>query len=394
MTVPTTAVWYPGVRGVPAKGMVPYAQRLEEGGVDQVFTWDFLSGILSRVGWSDSFSPAAKVIPDADSFFDPFVQLGMAAGATENLGLSVCATNAIRNGPAEIMRMAMTLADASGGNTVVTVGTGEKQNTQPFGYSRKQGVGRLEDHFRLYRQYWDNEEPFDFDGNYWKVKNAYIGGARSHRPKMLLAGAGPKALDIAARYADGWVIPAPAAFAHVEDWAAKVVEMKEKVESYGRDPDEFICGIEAIALIHEDEGAIEEAIDHSEFVASFASLYGRMAHEEWEREPGVELCRPREYNYTLDHLPNEVTKAEYDAVMAKVGRKMKEKSFVHGTHRQVADHWQQYVDAGASWVGFLDFAPFVFGIEETENCLDRNIDVCRMLKGLPARTPQTAGAAD
>lgn len=41
----------------------------------------------------------------------------------------------------------------------------------------------------------------------------------------------------------------------------------------------------------------------------------------------------------------------------------------------------------------LDFAPFVFGIEETENCLDRNIDVRRTLKGLPARTPAATAAA-
>lgn len=376
----TTAVWYPGVRGVPAKGIIPYAQRLEKGGVDQVFTWDFLTGILPRVAWSESFSPVASVLPDGDSFYDPFVQLGMAAGATERLGVSVCATNGLRQGPAEIMRMAMTLADASGGNAIVTVGAGEMQNTHPFGYNRKQGVSRLEDHFRLYNLLWENQEPFSFEGNVWKFRNAYIGGARSHQPKMLLAGAGPRALDIAARYADGWVIPAPAAFAHVEDYAAKVVEMRGRVESYGRDPDDFICGVEAIALIHEDEGAIQDAIDHSEFIASFASIYGRMAHAEWEQEDDVELARPRDYNYTLDLLPNEVTREENDAVMAKVSRAMKSKSFVHGTHQQVADHWMQYVEAGASWIGFLDFAPFVFGLEEAINCLDRNIDVCRMLK--------------
>jgi phthiodiolone/phenolphthiodiolone dimycocerosates ketoreductase len=203
---------------------------------------------------------------------------------------------------------------------------------------------------------------------------------------MLMAGAGPRALDIAARYADGWVIPAPAAFAHVEEYAAKVTEVKQKVEAYGRDPEAFIFGVEAIALIHEDPAAIEDAIDNSEFVASFASIYGRMAHAEWESEDDVELARPRDYNYTLDLLPNEVTQAENDAVMAKVSRAMKSKSFAHGTRQEVTDHWMQYVDAGASWIGFLDFAPFVFGLEEATNCLDRNIDVCRMLKAAAGAT--------
>lgn len=385
----STAVWYPGVRGLPARGMVPYAQGLEAGGVDQVFTWDFLTGILPRVAWGQTFSPAASVLPDGDSFFDPFVLLGMAGGATENLGLSVCATNGIRTGPAEMMRMAMTIADASQGNTIVCVGSGEKQNTVPFGYKRTEGLARLEDHFRLYRELWDNEEPFSFQGNIWNFEDAYIGGARTHRPKMYLAGAGPKALDIAAKYADGWCTVVPAAFAHVEHYADTVKEMREKVESYGRDPDEFDFAVEAIALIHEDEGAIEEAIDHSEFITCFSSIYGRMAHHEWEWEDDVELVRPRDYNYTFHLLPNQVKKEEHDAVMARVSRTMKEKSFVHGTAPKVAEHWNQYVEAGASWVGFLDFAPFVFGIDEAENCLARNIEVCRLMKAA-AGTPATA----
>lgn len=375
-----TAVWYPGVRGVPARGIVPYAQRLEQAGVDQVFTWDFLTGILPRVAWGDSFSPAAKLLPDGDSFYDPFALLGLAGGATQDLGLSVSATNAIRNGPAEVYRLAMTLADASRGNSVVCVGTGEKQNTVPFGYSRTQGVLRLEDHFRLYQQLWDNTEPFSFEGNHWQFRNAYIGGAREHRPRMIVAGAGPRALDIAARYADGWMVPVPAALAHVDDFALEVKKMKEAVERYGRDPDQFTVAIEAIALIHEDPAEIERQIDDSEFIASFASIYGRMAHKEWEAEPDVPLARDRDYNYTLHLLPNEVTKEENDAVMAKVTRAMKTKSFVHGNARQVVDHFQRYVDAGCNWVGFLDFAPFVFGLEEAGACLERNIEACTMLK--------------
>jgi phthiodiolone/phenolphthiodiolone dimycocerosates ketoreductase len=376
----TTAVWYPGVRGVPAKGIIPYAQRLEAAGVDQVFTWDFLSGILPRVAWRDSFSPVASMLPDGDSFYDHVALLGLAGGATQNLGLSVVATNGIRTGPAEMYRMAMTLADASGGNSVVTLGTGEKQNTVPFGYKRSEGLARLEDHFRLYQLLWERDEPFSFEGNIWKYTNAYIGTARTHRPKMWIAGAKEKALDIAARYADGWLTVVPAAYAHVEDYAKTVQEVRRKVESYGRDPDQFSFGVEAIALVHEDEQAIQNAIDHSEFVTCFSSIYGRMAHQEWEREPDVELVRPRDYNYTFNLLPNDVTEQEHYAVMAKVSRAMKEKSFVHGNAKQVAAHWQGYVDAGATWVGFLDFAPFVFGLEDAGNCLERNIEVCQLLQ--------------
>src|SRR5437763_9371299 len=125
----TTAVWYPGMRGASARDVIPFAQALERGGVDQIFTWDFLTGILPRCAWTPEFSPAAAALPDGDSFYDPFVTLGIAAGATTNLGASVVATNAIRNGPAEMMRMALTLADASRGSTIIAVGTGEKQNT-------------------------------------------------------------------------------------------------------------------------------------------------------------------------------------------------------------------------------------------------------------------------
>lgn len=374
-----TAVWYPGVRGAGAKDVIPFARALEQGGVDQIFTWDFLTGILPRAAWTPEFSPAAAVLPDGDSFYDPFVTLGIAGGATTNLGLSVVATNAIRNGPAEMMRMALTLAQASGGNTIIAVGTGEKQNTYPFGYRRTEGLARLEDHFRLYRLLREADEPFTFEGNVWQYRNAYIGTIRSHLPKMYVAGTGPRALDIAARYADGWLTVCPAAFAHVEHYAETVAEMRRKVEQYGRDPDAFEFAVEAIALVNDDEEAIQRAIDESEFVACFASLYGRMAHHEWE-EDGVPLARPRDYNYTFHLLPNEVTRGEYDDTIKKVSRKMKENSFVFGPAKVVAAHWAEYVEAGASWVGFLDFAPFVFGLEDAPNCLARNIEVSRLLK--------------
>jgi phthiodiolone/phenolphthiodiolone dimycocerosates ketoreductase len=375
----TTACFYYGFRHAPAKAVVPFAQGLEQAGVDHMWMFDFLTGFLPRAAWTKEFSPAAEILPDSDSFYDPYVVMGMAAAGTTRLGLAMLATNACRQGPAEVMRMALTLADATNGKAIVGVGTGERIQTEPFGYRRSEGIARLEDHFRLYRLLQDCDGPFSFEGNVWRYDNAYIGTTRRHQPKMWAVGAGPRLLDIAARYADGWLTWAPGGFPDAEVYARQAREMKQRLERYGRDPECFDFGLQAGVMLHDDPDVIENMFEHSDFLAYFSALYGRFNHGAWKQE-GVPPVFPNDWNYSLRFLPNEVTRGQFEATVKQVPRAMKERSLFSGAPKEAATHLRGYVDAGVTWVGLLDFLPFVLGLAEAPASLERTAVALSLLK--------------
>jgi len=69
-------------------------------------------------------------LPDCDSFQDPFVAGTFGLAATKELGIAV-STDAIRNGPAELLQTMLTLADATDGNAVLMLGAVKSSRLDP-----------------------------------------------------------------------------------------------------------------------------------------------------------------------------------------------------------------------------------------------------------------------
>src|SRR5437660_9666370 len=113
------------VRSAPPEMVATYAQMLEaSGGVDYLWVWDVLAGLWPRAMWTPEYTPAAESLPCGDSWYDPWIMLGLAA-ATTKLNFLI-GTNCIRQGPAEIVRAMLTLAGGSEGRrTICALGTGE-----------------------------------------------------------------------------------------------------------------------------------------------------------------------------------------------------------------------------------------------------------------------------
>src|SRR5437588_8602979 len=122
-----TMMVFPGDRSVSPTAVVPYAQMLEaSGAVDYLWMWDVIGGWLPRHLWTPENSPMAEIITDFDAWYDPVVLLGLAAASTTKLRMTLCGTNCVRQGPAEVVRSMLTLAAlAEGRRTICGVGTGE-----------------------------------------------------------------------------------------------------------------------------------------------------------------------------------------------------------------------------------------------------------------------------
>jgi len=374
----TTGYPFDNHRSTPVTAIGEFANMLHGTGVvDYVCLWDELSGWFPESLWHPELAPLAAVM-DQHSTYDPFVQGAFALAGNPDMGLRMT-TDAIRTGPVELLRKVLTLASASNRPVVCSIGAGEVRQTRPYGYKRIEGLRRLEDVFTLVRRLYDEPGPWSQETNFWNYRNATIGVERpANRPEFWALGAGPKLLDIAARYADGLEVATPSAKRTPEELAETVQSVRRQVEGYGRDPDGFGFGILNVCICHEDVEVIEQVLD-SKVVKFFAGQLGRFDSSQWRNE-GETPVMPDGWHYALKWLPFVQDEAEAERIISSVTRSMVRKSFHIGTPEQMAALNGEFVEAGADFVATLDFTPLVLGPAEGIESIRRFSQVFAQLK--------------
>jgi phthiodiolone/phenolphthiodiolone dimycocerosates ketoreductase len=163
--------------------------------------------------WAPEYTGLAALLPDVDSFPDPFAMASLHLAATDRLGVTL-ATDAIRRGPAEVMQSMLTLSSLSGEHRppILQMGAGQRKQCKPFGWKRTQGLKRFEDQLRFIDAFWSTDGPVNMEGNHWSYSEARIGrGGTQVRPRVWALGGGPRLIDLATTYADGFATSVPSA---------------------------------------------------------------------------------------------------------------------------------------------------------------------------------------
>lgn len=353
------------------------ALALEQSGVvDYYCAFEQLSGLTPRTIWNTSTTPNAELLPDSDSFPDAFQLVAFAAAATRSLGIGVT-TDSLRRGPAELMQAMLTLANATEGNAVLMMGAGEVKQTKPFGHKRSQGLARLEDQLRLFHMLLDCEEPFDFEGNFYQCREAYVGTVRPHRPKIWAMGGGPQLIELAAKYADG-LCSWPGGYLGPDQWSETVAKVKEALMRNGRNVEDFTFGMWFMPLVHEDPAMVEKGLENP-LVKYFAASCGKLNQQFWEEE-GMEPVYPPGWHYAQKLLPLSVSKEEAEDAIARTTRDHVLKSYPCGSPKEVAVNIQDWVSAGLDQVILFDMLPIALTAEEGSGSLDHVVEICRHLK--------------
>jgi phthiodiolone/phenolphthiodiolone dimycocerosates ketoreductase len=367
-------------RYVPFEEGAALAQAFEASGVvDDILMWDQLAWFFPPSLWTPENSPMAEYQPDAHSFGDVFMLAGYLHRAAPKLGI-VLSTDAVRRGPAEMMQSWLTLSEMTGGRAILQVGAGEAKQCKPFGYKRSQGLGRLEDLLSITNEWWEKKGgPIDREGNYWTMKNAYIGAQMSHKPNLWALGGGPRLLDIATSHADGMAYVTPHAWDTPERAAEEISQLKEQIEAKGRDPEKFQFGIWVSALLHEDPDVITQAIANP-LMRWMSAVWGRMNQAEWGKI-GIKAAMPDDYHYAMKLLPIDVTAEEAQEVIARVSPEQQRLSWVHGTPQEVGAKLRDFAEAGVTWISVADVLPMTFPPDDAAKALDRTLEVCSIIKG-------------
>jgi phthiodiolone/phenolphthiodiolone dimycocerosates ketoreductase len=351
------------------------------GAVDYMQVWDQLTSWYPQQLWTPQNTPLASVMPDCDSFPDMWTMAGYASALAPELGI-VMSTDSIRRGPAELAQSMLTLADLTGGRAIVQIGAGEIKQAKPFGWKRSHGIKRLEDLYRIFDKLMAEDGPINFEGHHTTLEGAWIGTAKANRPQLWGLGGGPRIIDLATTYADGFCTMAPFVWTSPERVAEERAEMREQLERKGRDPDTFRFGIWATMLLHDDPNVVDQALDNK-LTRWLTAIAGRIVQSDWDAE-GIEPPMPRDFHYAMHMLPLSMGAAEVEEWAGRATREMTERSFFYGAPADAAAQLQPFIEAGVDFVGILDMAAFILEPEELPAALGRSIEVSANLKAQAA----------
>jgi phthiodiolone/phenolphthiodiolone dimycocerosates ketoreductase len=382
-----TAITILADRHFPASAALDAARAIEAGGTtDYLATFDQMAGWCPPHLWTPENSGLYSLRPDADSLADGFAMLSAMAAVAPNMGTAI-STDSIRRGPAELMQTMLTLAHLTRGRAQFHIGAGEIKQTKAYGWNRYEGMNRLEDALRLAKLFWEEDEPFAFEGHHWRMEHATLGTARQHKPQIWGIGGGPKMYELATTYADGFGTCVPWVAYSPERWHEMVTEIKARLEAKGRDPEEFQFGIYAAMLLHDDPAVIEASL-RNPFIKWSSACLGRFKMSDWTSE-GLEPPLPLDWHYSRNMLPHHMTPAEIDAIVDKVTPELAHKAWLLGSPAEIATQLEGFIDAGATWINICDVLPAVLESQEMPLALERQT----RLAGLIKRASTTAALA-
>jgi phthiodiolone/phenolphthiodiolone dimycocerosates ketoreductase len=366
-----TSAFLWGDRHFPPAVVAEQAKALEQSGVVDFMSHSTQMGsFIPRQLWSTDNAPMAAMLGDPDSLQDAFLMAAYSHAAAPSLGVSML-TDGLRIGPAQLTQMMLTLAHMTEGRTIFNFGAGEMKQCKPFGYKRSHGLKSLEDLVGVFNSFWESEEPIDYDGNHTELQQAFLGGAKPHRPVIHAMGGGPKLMDIATSHCDGLSTAAPCTWATPEEAAERIAELKGELERKGRDPDAFGFGIFCPVLIHEDEGVLDQALDN-DIVRWIAATFGRIQGADWAKS-GLDSPTPEGWTYYQRFLPQSTDDAFVVEVLSKTTREHAEKGYLWGTPERVADQLRAYGEAGVTFVAPADYLPVVSDPEDAQGAVGRSI---------------------
>ncbi len=138
-------------------------------------------------------------------FWESVSIAGAMCAATSRIEVGHSVINAPYRSAALIAKIAETLDEIAAGRFILGIGLGNTMDYDEFGVRADQRYSRFAEAIEIIHALLRTGRA-DFDGEYQFARRAELvpRGPRPHGPPIVIAARGPKMMQLAARYADGW----------------------------------------------------------------------------------------------------------------------------------------------------------------------------------------------
>jgi phthiodiolone/phenolphthiodiolone dimycocerosates ketoreductase len=348
--------------------------------VDDVWFGDHTVAMLPESVWDPATNPLARIVPDLDAYFDPTAVIARYA-SRYRMPMGTSVTDAVRRTPADLARAWATLSHVTGGRAILGIGSGESENTEPYGQSMARSVTRLEDTLEALRAAWDSEgRPVDHEGAFhtWRHAKFALRGWADRPPPVWVAAQGPRACAIAGRLGDGWI--------HVheglERWQEASILVSKSAREAGRDPASLERSLVIAGLLLGRPGDYDKACAAPTMRAAALALRASA----WA-DAGAEHPLGADFGGFSSHDPSLLTAERMADAGAAVTPQLLRKLMPCGSAAEVRRYLAPFVTDGLTHVLVINLAP-TCGIGVGVRSMREQSTLTHLLKamrpGLPA----------
>ncbi|QPC82655.1 TIGR03560 family F420-dependent LLM class oxidoreductase [Phototrophicus methaneseepsis] len=194
-----------------------------------------------------------------------WTSLTYAASHTERIEFGPLVTPVTFRHPSMNVKYASAISDLSGGRLILGMGIGwQIREHESYGIDFpdvNERYERLEDALNMTKLLFESEEPIDYEGKHYHLKEAMLlprpiqGG-----PPILIGGNGPKrTLPMAAKYADEW----NAVFIDPETYKDRTERLNDLLEKEGRQPGDVKRSLMTRVFYGKDDAALQALIKNT-----------------------------------------------------------------------------------------------------------------------------------
>lgn len=220
---------------------------------------------VEAAGLEGLWAPDHFMLGPKHQEYEVWTLLSALAERTDDMELGPLVGSVTYRNPALLAKMATTVDILSEGNLRLGLGAGwhdEEHHAYNFDYPDiEDRIEMLDESIHVLKTMFTDAEP-TFHGEYYRVENAYNEPkpVQDPHPPIVVGGAGPKLLRVAARHADEWNVEISGR-ARGPPIDFKVEKFDEYLEEAGRDPEDVERSWLAHILVREDEKELQRLCD-------------------------------------------------------------------------------------------------------------------------------------
>jgi len=328
--------------------------------------------------WTPEFTDLAKASPSPHRHLDGLAIASAAAVLTSQVPVAMCVVDTVRRHPAMLAQTALTIDHLSKGRFILGLGSGELENTVPYGFDFAKPVSRFEEALKVIKLLWHSDGLVDFEGQFYTLEHArldteLLGGKA---PPIWTGAIGPRMLGITGREADGWW---PTGSYTPEDYAAKLEIILDAGDAAGRDMSQFTPALTQICLIG-DEGEIAEMLEQP----MVKSIILMLTAEDL-RQFGHQHPMGPDWRGIQDLNPTVLTRERMIRFCDELDTQAIRDIFPVGTPKQVAIKVKGMIDAGLQVYKLMEYGSMGglrFSANSAQKVRETEDEIARLCEGV------------
>ncbi len=352
---------------------------LDSGRYHSIWLPDHMVSFWPESIWTPEFTDLAITSPSPHRHLDGLAVAAAAAVLTEKTPLATSVVDTVRRHPSLLAQTALTIDHLSKGRFILGLGSGETENTVPYGFDFAKPVARFEESLKVIRLLWESDGPVDFEGKFYHLHHARLDTEPYNGcfPRIWIGAAGPRMLDITGRYADGWW---PAGAWTPEDYAAKLAVIRASAERAGRDPMAIIPANIQTCLIG-DDAELDEILN-----APLVKAHVLQISSELLRARGFAHPLGENWNGYQDINPAVLPRERIVDMLGKVTPEMIMSIVPTGSPKKIAGIMKGFVDAGLRVPKILDYggmAGLKYAARSAQKVREAEDELLRLMGQIP-----------